>query len=314
MALSTVTILDTMAWCRQFTYNRNFGIGNSLEPAITSAQMILDTILSPPFTFWWNSLELSFTCSTAFPTSPITSVTVLNGTVTLNTVNNWIVGNQVLVSGLVGASFLNGQLLTVQTETDTTITAQYNGTNYGPTADTGTLTAITTQDYVVNVPNFSHIEHASLLDITKTPNVWKELTVKNNLALDSTLARPDFISPEVEDANGNVSFRMMPSPSSNYPIALHVQKSAPLITSLNQTWAPIPDYMQYVYNWGFLALMWNFSSDPRAPFANQKFTSALLGRAQGLSQEARNIFLDVWNMQSASDAMEQQQGVQARSV
>src|SRR5208337_423930 len=84
----------------------------------------------------------------------------------------------------------------------------------------GTFTNITTQDYTVALPNFSHIEHASVLDLLATnttpvaysPLKWMQLTVKNNLALESSQNRPAFIGPHYEDANGNVTFRMASAP------------------------------------------------------------------------------------------------------
>jgi hypothetical protein len=140
------------------------------------------------------------------------------------------------------------------------------------------------------------------------------MDVKNTLALDSIQGRPQFINPHTEDANGNVTFRLMPAPDLAYPVSIHIQLSAPEISSLNATWAPIPDYMQYVYDWGFLALMWAFADDPRFTFANQKFTAGLLGRAQGLSEEERNIFLNNWNNLTGQQQQQTQQGIQARGM
>jgi hypothetical protein len=174
------------------------------------------------------------------------------------------------------------------------------------------ITAANTQDYTLAIPEFSHIEHASVLDISKTPNRWIELEVKGNLALDSSSARPQFIEPHIEDANGNVQFRVMPSPNLPYPISLHIQKTAVPVTSLNQTWAPIPDFMEYVYNQGFLALMYSFSDDPRAAMASQKFVTHLLGRASGLTAIERNIFLNNWTDLTELEKLQMQQGVSAR--
>jgi len=321
MALSTVTVSDTMEWAKRLSWNRNSGIGNALQPALDNANMVMQTILSPPFEWWWNNQEISFTCATAPASSTITNVSLTSNTVTLTTSNSWVANDQVLVSGVTTASFLNGALLTVLTATSSQITAFFSHTDYVSAADTGTLTDLTTQDYTIPIANFSHIEHASLLDntaagVAKNPpsgKLW-ELEIKENLSHDSNLGRPEFISPHTEDSSGNVTFRVMPSPNANYPVTLHVQLTAPAITSLNQTWAPIPDYMRNVYNWGFLALTWAFADDPRFPTANAKFTAALLSRAQGLTEQERNIFLNNWNNMTGAENMTTQQGIQARGV
>jgi hypothetical protein len=319
-AISTITILDTMEWAKRLSFNRNFGIGNSLEPALTSANMVLQTILNPPFVFWWNNQEISFTCSTTFPTSTITNVALSGNIVTLQTVNSWAVNDVVLVSGLTGATFLNGAALTILAgATSTQVTAYFNrAASYPPTVDSGTLTKATTQDYTVQIPQFSHIEHASVLDAfstnSSTGNLnskWYELEVKEGLSLDSIQGRPQFLDPHYEDENGNVTFRVMPAPSNNYPVTVHCQLAPPLLTSLNQVWG-IPDFMQHIYSWGFLSLMWAFADDGRVGFANQKFTSGLLARAEGLSEEDRNVFLNNWNMLTGQQQAKFNQGQQAR--
>lgn len=317
MALSTVTIGDTMEWSKKMSFNRLSAIGNNLEPALTSANMVMQTILGPPFCWWWNNQELTFTCNTV-PTvsSAISNVAVTNGVVTLTVANTFAAGALVLVSGLVTATWLNGQLLTLATANSTTVTAPVNvKTTYVSTPDTvGVLTAQTTQDYTVAAPVFSHIEHASVLDIAPTPSKWWALQVKDNLGLDSTIARPSFISPHTEDGAGNITFRMMPAPAKNYPVSVHVQLAAPLITSINQTWSPMPDYMRYIYSWGFLALIWAFSDDNRFQIANQKFTAGLLARAEGITEEERNIFMNNWEALTGQQQMKMQQGNQARGV
>jgi hypothetical protein len=314
MAISTVTISQTMEWAKKLSFNRLSAIGNNLEPALTSAQMVMDVILAPPFEFWWNTQELAFTTSPTANTSTITNVSVTAGIATITTANTFAAGNLVIPSAVTTATFLNGKLLILLTATATQITAAVDTQTYASAADTGKLTNGTTQDYTIAAPSFSHIEHASVLDVTRTPPNWVELKVQNDLALDSRDARPTFVGPHVEDGNGNVTFRVMPSPNAAYPVSIHVQLAAPRITSINQTWAPMPDFMQYIYSWGFLALVWAFADDARFQIANAKFTSGLLARAEGLTEEEKNIFLANWNNVIPQNQATRQQGVQARQV
>jgi hypothetical protein len=76
----------------------------------------------------------------------------------------------------------------------------------------------------------------------------------------------------------------------------------------------MPDFMQYIYSWGFLALIWMFADDNRFQIANQKFTAGLLARAEGLTEEERNIFLNGWNNLTGQQTMWTQQGIQARQT
>lgn len=314
MAISTITISQTMEWAKKLSFNRLSAIGNNLEPALTSANMVMQTVLGPPFEWWWNTQELSFTTSATPYSAPLTNVSVTAGIATITTANTFSKGNLVIPSDVATATFLNGKLLIVLTANATQITAAVTTLTYASAADTGTLTNGTTQDYTIAAPAFSHIEHASVLDITRTPPNWVELKVQNNLALDSRNARPTFVGPQVEDGTGNVTFRVMPSPNAAYPIGLRVQVAAPLITSINQSWAPMPDFMQYIFSWGFLALVWAFADDARFQIANAKFTAGLLARAEGLTEEERNIFLNNWNVQTSQAMGKMQQGSQARGT
>lgn len=325
MALSTIKISDTIEFCKRMSFNRNPVIGNSLQPALGAAAMVMETILSPPFSWPWNNQEITFTCNPVPATAAVTNVTVdANGLLTVVANNSFFQGNPVVFSAVTTATFLNGKIVTVETATATGFTAQTTFATYGSTAVTGTATVQTTQDYQVPAQydgttteygsGFSHIEHCSVLDLNQVPPTWVELEVKENLSLDTNSDRPRFLNPHTQDAEGNITFRVMPAPDKAYPISIHMQLVAPNVTSVNQTWAPIPDYFQYIYNWGFLALIWAFSDDPRFSVANQKFTSALLSRAEGLSEDERNIFLNNWNMLTGAQTMTMQQGKQARQV
>ena len=315
MALSTVRILDTIEWSKRFNFMRPSSINNFLEPAKSSANLVIQTILGPPFSWWWNNEEVTFTCNPTAVSTAVTNVLISGGILTLTTTSNAAVQSLQLLAGFAAVPQLNGISINILTNTGTTITATTTLGNVVSTAVTAsTMTAATTQDYQLAVPEFSHIEHASVLDINAKPPKWIEMKVQNTLALESQQARPDFVGPHFEDANGNVTFRVMPAPNAAYPVSIHMQKAAALVTSLNQTWAPLPDFMQYIYSWGFLSLMWSFADDPRAQWASQKFVAHLLGRADGLTETERNIFLNNWSDLTMTQQQQRSQGVQARGV
>ena len=333
MAVSNITIADTINFTKRLCFNHNPVIGNSLEPALTAANIVIQTVLGPPFEWWWNSEDLTFTTSTTAPAATSTSSTIsATGVLTATAANTFGVGASVLAAGFTGAlTPLNGQLIAVASVIGifpnyTGFTAQVPLLSLGPDTSSGTFTSLTSQDYVVAPPAgynaaggatqgwFSHIEHASVYDVSSTTPRWVELTTKNNLSLDSVTGRSTFISPESEDANGNLTFRVMPSPDEAYPISIHAMLTPPQITSVNQTWAPLPDYLQNVYTLGFLSYMMAFNDDPRAPMYNSQFKAAILARQDGLTQEERDIFLNNWDMLTARQQMNAQQGTTARQA
>jgi hypothetical protein len=329
MAVSTRKIGDTIAWAKRLCFNHSPVIGNSLEPALTSANLVMQTVLSPPFLWWWNTLEITFNTSIVAPSATTSAVSISDGVLTATAANSFGVGALLTGSAFATIPALNGFLLSVDTVIGTF--PNYTGftalVNLPDGTDTaGTFTSTTTQDYVVAPPAgynstggattgwFSHIEHASVYDTTSTPPKWIELTVKDNLSLNTSQGRSTFISPESEDANGNMTFRLMPAPNKNSPVSIHTQLTPPQVTSINQTWAPLPDYLQNVYSLGFLGWMMAFNDDPRAPMYNSQFKAALLARQSGISEEDRNIFLNNWDMLTGDQQMKRQQGNQARQA
>ena len=314
MAISTKTIQNTIDFCKRLSFNRNPVIGNSLEPALTAAQIVMQVILGPPFEWWWNNEELVFTCNPVPNSATSTAVSISGGVITVTALNTFSVNDLVLPKNFVTLTGLNGLLLEVATSSPTQFTALVPSLANG--SDTvGVFTNITTQDYPVATPEFSHIEHASVLDLDATgkPLKWYELTVKNMLSLETSANRPEFLSPHTENGQGVTVFRVTSAPDKKYPISVHIQKAAPTVTSVNQTWAPIPDFMQYIYTWGFMALIWQFADDPRATYANNKFVAGILARSEGLDDEQKNIFLNNWDEMRMSFGPMKQQGIQARA-
>ena len=70
----------------------------------------------------------------------ITSVAIAGNTVTLLGGNNMFPGNSILISGLTDATFLNGEILVMETCTPTQVTAFFQHADYTPTLDSGTAT------------------------------------------------------------------------------------------------------------------------------------------------------------------------------
>lgn len=297
-----------MAWVQAFALGRVLNAFTNNEPAITSANLILSTILAPPFIWNWNRSSVTFLTSvnvqdyanaistfgniekaSYIPAASITNVLGAAGIATMTAVNNFVVGNVVTITGLTHTGFnvTNATILTASTTQFTFAT----GTTQTSIADTGTAIS------------------GSQAEITNIVNV---------LGAGAETGTPNSLAPQVDDNAGNITFRLLPVPDNTYQVTIIFQKSIPaLITTTASTWAPIPDKYAYVYEWGFLALMAAYFQDPKWQNYNQKFVSALLGIAEGISADQKNIFQKAW-LNSMTEqqitGMQAQQGTQSRQV
>jgi hypothetical protein len=226
---SSITIQNTINFCLALIEQQPVLI-NGLEPALSSATLVLQTMLGPPFAWAWNRSTLSY---------------------------------------------------------------QTNGSDW-------TQNALT---------KFGHLEGGTVQLLTGG-NAW-EVEVKNLLFADTQQARPKYISPLIDDGMGNITFRLTPSPDQGYNVILIMQNKAPVVMSLAQTWAPVPDERNYICQWGFLALMSLIGNDARFNEYNAKFITSLLGAQGGLTDLERNIFLSNW-MRVLSQAQGTQLAVSER--
>lgn len=61
MANSSITLSGSLDFCTKFVYNRPLSLGDAKEPILTSANIIKQTILGPPFVWRWNRQIITFT-------------------------------------------------------------------------------------------------------------------------------------------------------------------------------------------------------------------------------------------------------------
>jgi hypothetical protein len=166
-----------------------------------------------------------------------------------------------------------------------------------------------TQDYVVAAPNFGYLEQAWLAG-------YKEIAIKTSLAAESAVQRPQSVAVQEQDDDG-MTLRVNSVPDKDYVLSGFYQGAPVTMTSLASGWAPIPDSLSYIYDWGFLGMLSMITKDIRQPLFLQKFVSHLLGAQDGITALQRNIFLGEWMAVLTAPQRAQsdlQQGTQARSA
>lgn len=170
------------------------------------------------------------------------------------------------------------------------------------------------QDYLLQLPDFHFCEKLTLTNPTSGA-VHQITNIVESLTSESVVKRPSSAALNLQDAAGNVTLRLNALPDVAYAIDAYYQRAPVLMTSLANTWSPIPDHLSYIYDWGFLGFVSLLTKDARAPIFLGKFASHLLGAQDGLTAMQRNIFLG--NFLEVIGApmraqMEAQQGTQAR--
>jgi hypothetical protein len=169
------------------------------------------------------------------------------------------------------------------------------------------------QDYMFQLADFHFVEKVWLTD--PSGGVREITNIVQSLAAESVKKRPSSAAMNLMDSDGNVTLRLNTLPDLAYTIDGYYQRAPVLMSSLANTWAPVPDHLSYIYDWGFLGFVSLLTKDARAPIFLGKFASHLLGAQDGLTATQRNIFLgnflDLLGEQGRGQ-IGVQQGAQAR--
>jgi hypothetical protein len=167
---------------------------------------------------------------------------------------------------------------------------RWNRTIEGSPSTPAFVTTIGNSDYTIALSNFGWLEKAVLYDPNSGYNPT-ELQVELLKGEDTLPNVPQRIAAQMDDGNGNITFRIFPAPDQVYNVCLVYQNAATLFTSTSQTWAPIPDYMSYIYNEGMDYKTFEYLGDPRAQTSGQLFFQSLAQMMEGLTESQKNLWL-----------------------
>lgn len=147
------------------------------------------------------------------------------------------------------------------------------------------------QDYKIALADFGWIEKATFTNLQESDQPSRELEVSLILGDNLQRGEPTHISAQLDDDAGNITFRLMPVPDVAYKLQVIYQKAAPVFTATTQTWAPVPDYLQYLCSQGMLAKAYEYLGDERFPIAMQLFLRQTIAANGGLDATQVDIFI-----------------------
>jgi hypothetical protein len=311
---STISLNSTIQWARPFLFFKPLAFASSgNEPAISSANLVQQTILGPPFRWNWNRKSLTFVTTPGVQDYPVTladfgfmekaSVAIQGSkTIEIEIYNNNSLGEDTVAAR---PRFISAQL------DDNSTAASANITNVSLSNNILTVTAI--NSFVAGqVVYFTGLTNATFLN-----GQTAEVITSNGTSFTAVYIGPDYSSPYGDTgtaSEGNITFRLMPVPEQVYTITVQYQKKVPLFNSLSEFWV-VPDNYSYIYQLGFMSFMMQFSDDPRWQLYAQKFVSHLLAAQDGLTATERNIFLNSWGAligNAMTNTMDRQQDAQAK--
>jgi hypothetical protein len=148
------------------------------------------------------------------------------------------------------------------------------------------------QDYPVSLSQFGWLEIATVNDGLNTSTSIHQLEIQNPLGEESAQMLPTKMAVQFDDDKSNITFRLYPAPDQAYTVTIHYQKASPTFQTIQDTWAPIPDYMYYAIQQGFLARTYEYMDDARYLPTFQLFMRQIVAAAEGLTEAEKSIFLE----------------------
>lgn len=251
------------------------GVGGfANEPALSIGDWVRNFLLSPPFAWRWNRNAIQFQTVIGVQDYTWASNWVANQTYLqyqLITDSNEGV-QQANNAGTSGASAPAWSTSVGQPTVDNTVT----WLNFGGDGESSGL------------GDFGWIEIASVNDGT----IIFEMEVALDLGTTLVQELPTKIAARIDDGSGNISFRLFPAPLAVYTVNLTYQRACPSFGALTDFWYPIPDFLSYLYNTGFLAKVYEYAGDEKFAATMQLFIRQIVAANEGLSLTQKNLALD----------------------
>lgn len=326
---STIPIQKTVNFCSTHADLLPLaGVGGYTdEPALTLANDAMSDIFSDPNDWKFNRVEmapiftqqnridilfagasifslgtsLSGSQSAAIDLSSNSAVTVTSGTVTINTLeaHRFQVGDVIYTTGIVMTTGTAANYNS--TFTDNGSISQWN--------TSWTLTAIGTKSVsfakttgqnnndvggALGITNFGYGTSASFQEVNNSsspPNI-QPATIYRELAYISRVANPDKVSVLSDLGTGVLKIRHSWVPGSTmWQTNIVYQAKPPLKVALTDTWAPIPDNYQSLFNQALLYRMYRYLNSPNADNEYKKLQAEIAKVQSGDDAEETDVYM-----------------------
>lgn len=192
--------------------------------------------------------------------------------------------------------------------------------------DSFTITTVPgQQDYTISpFVNFGYVEKAAASDgITS----WQIPDIMNTepLSVSTNKARPMSLAVQEQYSGGgggggnttSVTFRFSAVPDAVYTVEVLYQLAPVLFAALSDNWDPLPNAYNIIYNNLVLGEILADAEDPRAQTYRQRGVATLLSRSEGLSNEAKAVFMAQYlalGVGASLPGTRTQQASQARAI
>lgn len=311
------TLAQTILSAQPYVNWVSLTLGTNGDPAVRAANIVKQTMLSAPFKWRWNRTTVPFN-TTAYSqdydeaglttfgfmefasvqkTAAITAAVLTNNVATYTSPNTFAYGDIVGITGCTTSTF-NVKPATIASATSSSFTVNITHGNIGSENETGVAALLAYADGAPGIMPLQ-ISNAAMGEGTE-------------------IGSPRFISTQLDDGGGDITFRLLPVPNQQNLVTVTYQQAATLFAATTDNWDPIPGWMSYIYFYGFLSLILDYFDNPgMAQKYRQLFVTNLLAVAEGLTETEENIFRARWlgnNVQDQATSLRTQISGQSRSI
>ena len=297
------TIKGTINWCLAFILARpSLGVaGIYQEPAITLANLLMSTILGPPFAWQWNRATTTFNATLLLGTDYSVSITDFG----------WL--ERATVTDANGAATEIAVVTSMAADSETALPFQIcpvlddNAGNITfrllPAPDASYTVTLTYQKAPIAVTSLYKASVGAITSIAATDGFVTVYTASGNFTGYAAL-----VGTYVQISNTTIPTGYTVTTNPNDGLFLVTASSSTTLTLQNPkgilqagaagiaqpavSWAPIPDKYNFLYNRGMLAHLHNMYDSATYMMELQLFIRQLVGCSEGLSDTAKAIFLE----------------------
>lgn len=294
--MSTVnSIQGTLNYCAAFILNRppmNVA-GNYQEPALTLANLIMSTILGPPFAWQWNRATTTFDATEAGGTDYSTSISTFGWLekATIEDSDGNTTELEIATSLATAAEQAEPfQICPILDDNAGNITFRLL-----PAPEQSYTVTLTYQNAPIPVTSLYGASVGSITSIGATNGLTTVYNASGGITGYAALVGTYVWVSSATSILNNGLYRVTASTSTSVTLQNPngvVQASTPGIIQPAITWAPIPDKYNFLYNRGMLAHLHGMYDMQSYLTELQLFIRELVGCSEGLSDTAKAIFLE----------------------